>query len=813
MATAHHRSAWSPPPFLLLCHPTGAATGLVRIQGRWIRVPPIFLRAPLGYLLCHLICHAGRLRHSVHHPPPTRRPAHLGHASHLTSSLLISRVLPQACQRRHSPPLHTSKSTSQYTDICLPIQCLVQDPPLGLASSTPELEHGASTMLCEYVLRPTTPLQLCHTKDGIPQVSIAENEILSAKVTEKEVRDAVFQLKHNKAPGPDGFPAEFYQELWGLIKDDIMALFNEFFECKLSLFSLNFDTITLLPKGKEAKQIQQYRPIYLLNVSFKVFTKVVANRTNLVAKKVNRPSQTAFMAGRNIMEGVVILHKTLLHKNKLNGVVLKLDFEKAYDKVNWSFLHQALRMKGFSPRWCQWIESIISKGSVNIKVNDDYGRQGDPLSPFLFNLVADMVAIPISRAKDNGQFHGVVPHLVDGGLSIHADDTILLLEHDLEEAKNMKQEEYVQLFGCKEGSFPFRYIGIPIHHRKINNKDWISVEKRFQKNLGSWKGKLHSAGGRQVLINSVLSCLPMFMLSFFEAPKGVLKKLDYYKSRFFWQCDEHKKKYRLAKWGILRKPKHLGGLGILNLEVQNRCLLSKWLFKVINEDGLWQDLLKRKYLSNNSISQVSKKPGDSHFSPGLMHVNDQFLALGSFEVKVGNQASFWEDYWIGDKPFMEVYPSLYRIVRKTAVTIASVLKSISLNVSFRRSLTGDNLMAWYKLISKVANINQSEENDTFKWRLHKNGIFSVKTEVILTKDNLAKHRWQGSTKCCFCHADETIQHLFFDCHVARGTYWIRSWSSLFKEEEKETMRTGCSLLEATVMEIFNKFGWKRRLRD
>ncbi|WVZ83546.1 hypothetical protein U9M48_030683, partial [Paspalum notatum var. saurae] len=368
-------------------------------------------------------------------------------------------------------------------------------------------------------------------------------------------------------------------------------------------------------------------------------------------------------------------------------------------------------------------------------------------------------------------------------------------------------------------------IGIPMHHRKINNKDWISVEERFQKKLGSWKGKLLSAGGRLVLINSVLSSFPMFILFFIEAPKGVLKKLDYYRSRFFWQCDEHKKKYRLAKWCILCKPKHIGGLGILNLEVQNRCLLSKWLFKLINEDGLWQDLLKRKYLSNKSISQVSKKP-----------------ALGSFEVKGGNQARFWEDYWIGDKPLMEVYPNLYRIVRKKAVTVASVLKSIPLNVSFHRSLTGDNLMAWYKLVSKVANVNLSEENDTFKWRLHKNGIFSVqsmynnlildnntipvtcdlwklriplkikiflwylRTGVILTKDNLAKRQWQGSTKCCFCNADETLQHLFFDCHVARATYWIRSWSPLFKEEERETMRTGCTFLE-----IFSKFGWKRSL--
>lgn len=79
-----------------------------------------------------------------------------------------------------------------------------------------------------------------------------------------------------------------------------------------------------------------------------------------------------------------------------------------------------------------------------------------------------------------------------------------------------------------------------MHHLRITNKDWISNEERFQKKLGSWKGKLLSVGGRLVLINSVLSSLPIFMFSFFEAPKGVLKKLDYYRSRVFWQYNEYK---------------------------------------------------------------------------------------------------------------------------------------------------------------------------------------------------------------------------------------------------------------------------------
>jgi hypothetical protein len=189
----------------------------------------------------------------------------------------------------------------------------------------------------------------------------------------------------------------------------------------------------------------------------------------------------------------------------------------------------------------------------------------DPLSPLLFNLIADMLSLLIARVKDNGQIKGLVPHLIDGGISIlqYADDMILFMENDLEHAKNMKlllcaferlaglkinfhksklfcygdaknmESQYTELFGCDLGHYPFRYLGIPMHHKKINNEDWKIIKEKFEKRLSCWKVKLLSYGGRLVLINSVLSSLAMFMMSFFEAPKGVLRKLDFYISRFF----------------------------------------------------------------------------------------------------------------------------------------------------------------------------------------------------------------------------------------------------------------------------------------
>jgi hypothetical protein len=191
------------------------------------------------------------------------------------------------------------------------------------------------------------------------------------------VKEAIFQMKHNKAPGPDGFPIEFYQVFWEIIKGDLMALFCDFHEGRLPLFSLNFGIITLLPKQKEATHIIQYRPICLLNGSFKIFTKVAVNRMSGIAEKLISPTQTAFMPRKNIMEGVVMLHETIheLHRKKTSGIVLKLDFKKAYDKVNWGFLQQTLRMKGFF--WQSDVNGLVrfaTKGSVGIKVNENVGR-------------------------------------------------------------------------------------------------------------------------------------------------------------------------------------------------------------------------------------------------------------------------------------------------------------------------------------------------------------------------------------------------------------------------------------------------------
>jgi hypothetical protein len=215
------------------------------------------------------------------------------------------------------------------------------------------------------------------------------------------------------------------------------------------------------------------------------------------------------------------------------------------------------------------------------------------------------------------------------------------------------------------------------------------------------------------------------MISFFILLKGVLHKMDYYWSRFFWQGNSEKKNYRLAQWNVVCRPKDRGGLGIHDLEVNNTALLCKWRFKLLMEDGTWQTILKWKYIGTKALSQVIWKPGDSHFWAGLMATKNQFFRLGKFSIKDGSEIRFWEDKWLGTTTLREQYPTLYSIVRHKEDTIAKVMESSPPNVTFRRDISGQRLASWNALLQRLANVHLQDGLDEFRWNLHENGKFSV----------------------------------------------------------------------------------------
>ena len=165
--------------------------------------------------------------------------------------------------------------------------------------------------------------------------------MLDAEFSEKEIRDAVFGSYAEGAPGPDGFPFLFYQKFWELIKNDLFAMFRDWQAGKLDIFRLNFSLLTLIPKEPDARTIQKYRPIALTNCSFKIFSKCVTNRLGGISDELIAPNQTAFIKGRFILESVVSAHEIIhdaMQKNE-SGFIFKLDYEKAYDKVDRGFFN------------------------------------------------------------------------------------------------------------------------------------------------------------------------------------------------------------------------------------------------------------------------------------------------------------------------------------------------------------------------------------------------------------------------------------------------------------------------------------------
>jgi hypothetical protein len=133
-------------------------------------------------------------------------------------------------------------------------------------------------------------------------------------------------MEKNKAAGPDKIPIEFYKTCWNIVKEDIVQLFDDFYEGKIDISRINYGIITLLPKITDASKIQQFRPICLLNCLYKLITKTLTLRLEKVADKLIHTNQTAFMKGRNIMSGVMVLHEILHDTKRRNqvGIILSL---------------------------------------------------------------------------------------------------------------------------------------------------------------------------------------------------------------------------------------------------------------------------------------------------------------------------------------------------------------------------------------------------------------------------------------------------------------------------------------------------------
>jgi hypothetical protein len=193
------------------------------------------------------------------------------------------------------------------------------------------------------------------------------------------------------------------------------------------------------------------------------------------------------------------------------------------------------------------------------------------------------------------------------------------------------------------------------------------------------------------------------MMSFFEVLLGVLKKLDATCSYFYWIGQLEDNLSTQGNWQMR----------VDNLAIKNICLLDKLLFKLLNEDNKWQQILKNKYLESKSLIQVMRRPGDSHFLYGFMNIKDDFLRWGKFQVGDDDATRFWVDRWILDRPLKDHFSNLFYIVRKRNALVKDVMNENIPNLSFCRAIVGIKMVEWHNLSNLLASVALGQLGDNF----------------------------------------------------------------------------------------------------
>ncbi|MCH80733.1 LINE-1 reverse transcriptase like, partial [Trifolium medium] len=477
--------------------------------------------------------------------------------------------------------------------------------------------------------------------------------------------------------------------------------------------------------------LSDFRPISLLGCLYKLVAKVLAARLGKVMNSLINSTQSAFINGRHLVDGVVVINEVLDVAKKMGKEVLvfKVDFEKAYDSVDWGFLEYMLRRFGFCDKWVEWMQACVFAGSMSILVNGSPTReisiqrglkQGDPLAPFLFLLVVEGLGGVMRKAVELNLFKGftvgrdgvVVSHLQ------YADDTVYR--------------------GSVAGVVPFKYLGLPVGANPRRIATWEPLLEHIRRKLNSWGNKFISLGGRIVLLNSVLNSIPIFYMSFMKMPSQVWKKIISIQRDFLWGGVRGGRKISWVKWDVVCLKKCDGGLGVKDVRIMNLSLLAKWRWRILqNECSLWREVIAARYGTHISFSaDWSGYTFPSNSSAWWKDLRDLEGAAtspnwisGAMERRVGNgrTTTFWLQNWIGGSALRDKFPRLYSLSEQKQWHISEVLLNAfdRSRMVWRRGLFQweEDLLGEMKVLMREVKLGTTE--DQWFWNLEDDGIFSV----------------------------------------------------------------------------------------
>ncbi|GKV34367.1 hypothetical protein SLEP1_g42744 [Rubroshorea leprosula] len=597
------------------------------------------------------------------------------------------------------------------------------------------------------------------------------NELQVAPFTEEEIRNTVWDCDSTKSPGPDGFNFRFIKDMWEDIKTDVVGFIQEFHEQGRLVKGSNPSFIVLIPKVENPQRIEEFRPISLIGIMYKIIAKLLANRLQKVLDRIIGEQQMVFICGRQLVDGAVIASEVIeeARRKKRKSFMFKIDFEKAYDKVCWEFLDYMMLRMGFNDAWRKWIQECLQSSMISILINGSPTkqflvskslRQGDPLSPFLFLILAEGLNGLVSSAIEKELYKGVL--IGDGEVMVthlqFADDTIFFgeaLEDNIgvikcimrtfELASGLKinygksqivgveaEEGWIEKMAyklcCKVGEFPMKYLGILIggNHRKLAM--WQPLVDSFKRKLASWKGRHLSLAGRVTLINSVLSSLPVFLMSVYLISKVVGAISDKWRRLM-------EERYCSKIWG--------GGGHWLDWVRDGRRVGSIW----------WRDVRALNMGHGMNVGWLSE----------------------GFRIKVG------------EGKMVSKEKECYQMGNTQSDTW-------KWNLSWRRSLfqwEEEEANELCKMIEEVKIYPGCP--DEWEWRHSKDGLYSTSI-AIPTKLNLLKRgviKDMGDGKCTLCEVeDEDINHLFLNCNVARWLWMAcAKWWGITIKLDKDCRKT------------------------
>ncbi|GJT17179.1 RNA-directed DNA polymerase, eukaryota, reverse transcriptase zinc-binding domain protein [Tanacetum coccineum] len=421
------------------------------------------------------------------------------------------------------------------------------------------------------------------------------------------------------------------------------------------------------------------------------------------------PEQSAFIKGRNILDGPLILNEVMnwYRKRKEKLMIFKVDFDKAFDSLRWDFLDTVMDKLGFGSRWRSWIKGCFVNARSSILVNGSPTpefviskglRQGDPLSPFLFILAIEGLHAFICKAERISIYNGAsigkdnmrVSHL------IYADDVIFMGHWSRTNAHNLLciLRCFFLVFGLKINVHKSSLLGVCVSEEDILDMANIigcGAAKLPMKYLGVPVGsRLLSVGGRLSLIKSILGSLPMYFMSFYLMPASIRSKLESMRNNFFIGSELGEKKMAWVSWKKCLASKKSGGLGIGSIYALNVGLLFKWIWRFLhNHSDLLVKVIKGIYGYNGGIfdehlhrSSQSPWSGILSLVKSIKQKRINLLSLCNRKLGNGGSTQFWNDIWCGNQA------RIYMLENDKGCNVVNRLSTLDRSSFLRRNPRG-----------------------------------------------------------------------------------------------------------------------------